>query len=92
MADFSGCGSFLLATNLSGCSNNTHGPSCTSVCGHCINGAVCSHVDGSCEGGCDAGWTGEACVTSKSHYVNVSVLIKFLQKTILFTLIITSSP
>ena len=44
----------------------------------------------------DGGWTTNAAYTISSpraeHYVNVSVLIKFSQKTSVFTLIIISSP
>ena len=41
------------------CNNNTWGPGCHLNC-HCISGS-CHHVNGTCESGCEQGWTGDTC-------------------------------
>ena len=34
---------------------------CTQVCGNCLNGEQCDHVNGSCANGCDKGTHGDKC-------------------------------
>ena len=34
---------------------------CTQVCGKCLNGEQCDHVNGSCANGCDKGTHGDKC-------------------------------
>ena len=41
------------------CQEQTYGLNCNQTC-HCASGS-CHHVPGSCDSGCDAGWTGDAC-------------------------------
>ncbi|KAG5269167.1 hypothetical protein AALO_G00199020 [Alosa alosa] len=42
------------------CSPGYHGRGCLTRCGHCLKGAACSAVDGSCKA-CDPGWNGTRC-------------------------------
>ena len=34
---------------------------CTLVCGNCLNGEQCNHVNGSCPNGCAKGTHGDKC-------------------------------
>lgn len=43
------------------CDNNMFGQGCANRCGHCRNAMHCSHVNGSCLNGCDAGYKGNYC-------------------------------
>ena len=47
------------------CKNNTWGPGCYLNC-HCVSGS-CHHVNGTCESGCEQGWTGDTCQESVSE-------------------------
>jgi hypothetical protein len=44
-----------------GCDTLTFGSNCQLTCGHCFNGEICDHVDGTCHNGCAAGWIGTLC-------------------------------
>lgn len=50
------------------CQPGFYGNNCLSVCGKCRNGMPCNSLDGSCpvSSGCEMGWTGPTCQTSKS--------------------------
>ena len=41
------------------CPDQTYGVNCNQTC-HCTSGS-CHPVTGSCDSGCDGGWTGDAC-------------------------------
>ena len=43
------------------CKHNTYGLGCIGLCGHCLNGDQCDHVNGSCPNGCDKGAYGDKC-------------------------------
>ena len=43
------------------CKDNTHGLGCIGLCGHCLYGDQCDHVNGSCPNGCDKGTYGDKC-------------------------------
>ncbi|XP_078329590.1 uncharacterized protein LOC111112689 [Crassostrea virginica] len=44
------------------CVRGRYGADCKQQCsGHCIDNAVCNHVTGQCDEGCDAGWRGTLC-------------------------------
>ncbi|XP_034318933.2 uncharacterized protein [Magallana gigas] len=43
------------------CDIGYFGDNCTEECGHCIDGTLCSSVDGTCTSGCSAGYTGNLC-------------------------------
>ena len=45
--------------NFTECQDHTYGVNCNQTC-HCASGS-CHHVTGSCDSGCDGGWTGPAC-------------------------------
>ena len=47
--------------NIIECKDNTYGMECTKVCGNCLNGEQCNHVNGSCPDGCDKGTHGDKC-------------------------------
>lgn len=45
-----------------GCSDGWYGVNCSQQCvEHCRDGTSCSQVNGHCDRGCDAGWTGFIC-------------------------------
>ena len=48
-----------------GCNNGTYGSECNNTCGHCVNDDVCIHTNGTCLNGCDSGYVGDLCKTSK---------------------------
>lgn len=44
------------------CKVGLHGINCSQQCvGRCRDGVTCNHVTGTCDRGCDAGWTGIFC-------------------------------
>lgn len=45
------------------CDPGMCGTNCTEVCGHCDQ-TNCSHIDGTCEDGCEAGYLGRLCKDS----------------------------
>ena len=47
--------------NITECQNNTYGLECTEICGKCMHGEQCHHVNGSCFGGCAKGRKGVKC-------------------------------
>lgn len=47
------------------CSNGTFGHSCTEICGHCRDQNECHYVNGSCLTGCEEGYRGDLCDSSK---------------------------
>ena len=47
--------------NIIECKDNTYGTECTKVCGNCLSGKQCNHVNGSCPDGCDKGTHGDKC-------------------------------
>lgn len=59
----------------SACRSGFYGADCLLACGHCFGPDTCYHVNGSCLGGCQAGFTGDKCNTCKSHYVFYLLLI-----------------
>nr|XP_022311511.1 multiple epidermal growth factor-like domains protein 10 isoform X2 [Crassostrea virginica] len=38
------------------CSDGTYGGNCSEICGGCLNGTTCHHVNGQCPSGCKPGW------------------------------------
>lgn len=57
-----------------GCGEGRFGPQCSFLCGHCLGGVVCNHVNGSCPAGCSKGWHGRYCNQSKCTVIKVSEL------------------
>lgn len=51
--------------NSTACTRGSYGIHCNETCGHCFNGSQCSSINGSCPRGCDSGYTGDLCTTSK---------------------------
>ena len=51
----------MTQTNITECKDNTYGMDCSMVCGNCLNGEQCNHVNGSCHDGCDKGTHGDKC-------------------------------
>ena len=49
------------------CDNNTFGPSCTGVCGHCSEKKQCHHNNGTCLNGCDPGFSGNQCTQGDTY-------------------------
>eukprot|EP00105_Crassostrea_gigas_P042813 XP_019926961.1 PREDICTED: uncharacterized protein LOC109619993 [Crassostrea gigas] len=45
------------------CDKGWYGIGCNETCGHCRNESQCSNDNGTCEAGCDAGFTGDQCKT-----------------------------
>ena len=60
-----------------GCDNGTYGNDCNNTCGHCINDESCFHTNGSCLNGCDPGFTGNICQTSRYHKKRKVVLNQY---------------
>ena len=48
------------------CNSTKYGPDCKLTCGECKNG-LCDHETGQCLEGCNPGWKGALCNTSKTH-------------------------
>lgn len=40
------------------CERGSYEVRCTEKCGHCLDGDKCSHINGTCLTGCDAGYHG----------------------------------
>lgn len=51
---------FLIA-----CDEGLYGLNCSEKCGHCRDIKQCSHLDGMCTTGCDAGFQGTLCETRR---------------------------
>ena len=51
------------------CKDNTYGLGCIGLCGHCLNGDQCDHVNGSCLNGCDKGTYGDKCDRGLCIYI-----------------------
>ena len=51
----------LLKVLFSECETGTYGKECGNQCGHCIDPTDCFHVNGTCLGGCSAGYLGNTC-------------------------------
>lgn len=47
------------------CEKGSYGVGCTEKCGHCLDGGKCSHINGTCLTGCDAGYHGGLCKKCK---------------------------
>lgn len=47
------------------CNNGTYGQGCKNQCGHCRDQNECHNVYGSCLTGCEDGYRGEMCNSSK---------------------------
>lgn len=47
------------------CEGETYGAGCKETCGHCHDVNQCSKINGTCLTGCDAGFEGDLCKTSK---------------------------
>ncbi|XP_046551927.1 protein draper-like [Haliotis rubra] len=43
------------------CPNGYYGPNCDDQCGNCVDGDVCIKTNGTCPGGCAAGWINDRC-------------------------------
>lgn len=43
------------------CDINFYGIRCTEQCGHCSDGNLCDHINGTCATGCSAGYQGDLC-------------------------------
>lgn len=43
------------------CDVGLYGYNCNETCGHCMDKLQCSHVKGTCETGCKAGYSGQTC-------------------------------
>ena len=47
------------------CNNGTYGHGCLETCGHCRDQKDCHNVNGSCLTGCEDGYRGDLCTSSK---------------------------
>lgn len=47
------------------CERGSYGVGCIEHCGHCLDVDKCSHINGSCSTGCDAGYYGGLCKKRK---------------------------
>lgn len=43
-----------------------YGENCSELCGNCFDNLPCNHIDGTCMKGCQEGFRGQRCRTSKS--------------------------
>lgn len=58
-----------------------YGENCSRPCvGHCRDGATCNHVNGQCDGGCDAGWAGQLCKKGYFSYTKIYITYKIPNK------------
>lgn len=46
---------------LKACDISFYGVRCTEKCGHCSDGNLCDHINGTCATGCSAGYQGDLC-------------------------------
>lgn len=47
------------------CNRGKFGANCAYECGHCLHKEKCHYVDGTCLNGCDDGYRGTQCKSSK---------------------------
>lgn len=67
----------MLAINISisftVCPSDFYGYMCKIPCsGNCLKKKSCDHIDGTCVGGCKAGYTGKLCTVCKILYFTFS--------------------
>lgn len=48
------------------CPPSKHGENSSELCGNCFQNLPCNHIDGTCMNGCQEGFRGQLCRTSKS--------------------------
>lgn len=58
-------GIYKVVLIISECEARKYGINCSKNCGNCHNQSKCHNVDGSCSGGCSAGYTGSLCTERK---------------------------
>ena len=62
------------------CNNGFYGPGCIEKCGYCRDQKDCHNVNGSCLTGCENGYRGYLCTSSKicnKHVINnLSIFLK----------------
>lgn len=48
------------------CPHSKYGGNCSETCGNCFKNLTCNHVNGTCIKGCQNGFRGQFCRSSKS--------------------------
>lgn len=48
------------------CPYSKYGGNCSETCGNCFKNLTCNHIDGTCINGCQKGFRGQFCRSSKS--------------------------
>lgn len=54
--------------------NSYYGAGCPNECGHCLNGEKCDPVTGTCNNGCEAGYTTMMCKKGKYNTTTYTVV------------------
>lgn len=49
----------------SACPGGLYGQYCSKSCGNCLQNTTCTHGNGTCLDGCDAGYKGKYCTTRR---------------------------
>lgn len=47
------------------CDNGYYGNECNNTCGYCLDLSDCFHINGTCLNGCESGYIGDLCKSSK---------------------------
>ena len=47
------------------CVNGYYGKECNNTCGYCLDLSDCFHINGTCLNGCESGYIGDLCKSSK---------------------------
>lgn len=55
--------------NVIECDMGSYGDDCNKTCGYCRDVNKCSHINGICLSGCDAGYQGDTCNTREFLFV-----------------------
>lgn len=64
-SNFNRLQAFNTGTYLIGCPSGYYGNACIFKCGFCAPGTTCNITDGTCDHGCELGYTGLRCLDGK---------------------------
>ena len=70
------------------CEGGTFSQDCTEVCGNCLGGESCHHINGSCLNGCESGYEGINCTKGyliytymyQCTYIRINYLMQKMEK------------